>query len=288
MTRTLSHLALQCTTMALACSASLHATAQSAYTMTVLNKPAGVNVTEYLPISLDQAGVVRGGMQYATLPTFALPGQPCVVCAYMSKPVSWAATTAASITPVLGSRYLFPLLSNDKGTLVGSYNKATTKPVFIYTSDVFPMSIHDTYLGTNLSQTMAMRKGSTDTLAPITRTGLPKRVFTASAMNSLDWVVGVDVGTVTRGMATTWRDGVITDLAIGTYNASGALGINDSGVVAGYVERNQPPPNENGMSPTTLPAVWANGQLSWVGDDTLAGYKAVAINNAGEALLSNG
>lgn len=267
---------------------SLAATAQSAYTLTVLSKPAGANDWEYLPVSLDAQGVVRGGMQYAALPTFAAPGQACIICADLAKPVSWPAGTGASVAATVGSKYLMPFVSNDKGTLVGSYSKSYFKPQFLYSSNLSPALPVMTLAQAHFPSTMAMRQGTVDTPVPTARTGQASRVFLPAAMNNLDWVAGRDTATNLRDVAAVWRNGAVTQLDLGGFNESGARGINDAGMVVGYVARDQPPPNANGIAPDYFPAVWTNDRLSWVGDESLKTVQALGVNKAGQALLTNG
>lgn len=267
---------------------SLTAAAQSAYTLTVLNRPAGANDWEYQPVSLDAQGVVRGGIQYAALPTFAAPGQACIICADLAKPVSWAAGTGANVAATIGSKYLMPFVSNDKGSLVGSYSKSYFKPQFLYTSNLSPALPVMTLAKVNFPTTMALRQGTVDTPVPTTRTGQANRVFLPAAMNNLDWVAGRDTASNLRDVAAVWRHGAVTQLDLGSFNESGARAINDAGLVVGYVARDQPPPNANGVAPDYFPAVWTNDRLSWVGDESLRTVQALGVNKAGQALLTNG
>lgn len=279
--------------LAVLCTWPLAASAQTAYSLTVLSKPSGADKDKFVPVHLDNQGNVRGGMQYVSGYTLGTPGQACTLCpVYLAKPVTWAAGNAASATPAVGSPYLFPFVANDKGTLVGASYKKGIPAVTFYADNRFPFTLLETLPGvpalSGLPQTMAMRKGSTDTPAPKPG-GNAAALFMANAMNNLDWVVGRSSTSslTSRNSAAIWRNGAVSLLDAGSYNASDALDVNESGIVAGYVERDQPPPNENGIRPDVLPAVWTDGHLSWVGDNTLIDYRAAAVNDAGQVLVVN-
>jgi len=99
----------------------VQAQAQSAYTMTVLNKPSGA--TSFVPTSIDQSGVVRGGMYYSAGFLFTNGGiGSCWICPqYLPRDVSWPASTGTSVAATTGTSGFFSVASNNKGTMVGGY-----------------------------------------------------------------------------------------------------------------------------------------------------------------------
>ena len=100
------------------------AMAQSAYTMTVLGKPSGA--FSFAPTTLDDQGLVRGGMYYASGVKFvAVYPFGAFVKAYLYQAVSWSGTTATA-TAALGGKYLFPnLTNNNSGVQVGPYTQTS-------------------------------------------------------------------------------------------------------------------------------------------------------------------
>lgn len=272
------------------------AMAQSAYTLTTLGKPSGAY--SFVPTTLDDQGVVRGGMFYrsgykfvATYPYFGfLP-------AYLYRAVSWNGVTATAAT-TLGGKYLFPRLTNNSGVQVGPFNK-TSELGSLMQPEVFPSAAAtfqggSVYAPTVGSATM-LRQGSTDTdLSALlakslgtSNTSSFKSTFTANGMNNVGAIAGFFSRPVSASGEVTfvktplvYRNGSYSTLDVGTYGNFNVLDINDAGTVVGQVTRYR-----EGSGYQSVPVLWVNQQLAAVGDDSLVGHEPLSINNAGQVLM---
>lgn len=272
------------------------ALAQSAYSITVLGKPSGA--FSFAPMTLDDQGVVRGGMYYRSGLKFVIGGGAFgFLPAYLTQAVSWSGTTATA-TATLGGKYLFPRLSNNNGLQVGPYSKATelqnTLMPEVYPSSAATFqgaSVHAPSVG---SATM-LRQGSTDTdlTALLTKslgasnTSSAKSIFAAKGMNNAGAIAGFFSRPVSANGEVTfvktplvYFNGNYTTLDTGPYQNVNPLDINDAGTVLGQVTR-----YTDSTGYQSLPVLWVNQQLVAVGGDSLANHEPLGINNAGQVLL---
>jgi probable HAF family extracellular repeat protein len=269
------------------------ALAQSAYSVTVLAKPSGA--FSFAPMTLDDQGLVRGGMYYRSGLKFVGGfGAFGFLPAYLTQAVSWSGT-AATATATLGGKYLFPRLSNNSGQQVGPFNKATETentllPEVFPSSDFRGAAVRAPYTGAT-----TLRQGSTDTdlTALLTKrlgasnTSIAKSTFVAKGMNNAGAIAGFfDRPVSVSGEVTFVRtplvylNGNYTTLDSGPYRNVNPLDINDAGTVLGLITRYS---DIGGYQ--TLPVLWVNQQLAAVGDDSLANHDPLGINNAGQVLL---
>jgi uncharacterized membrane protein len=272
------------------------ALAQSAYSLTVLGKPSGA--FSFAPTTLDDSGVVRGGMYYAAGLKFAIgAGAFGFLPAYLTQAVSWSGTTATA-SATLGGKYLFPRLSNNSGQQVGPFNKVSEFQNTLM-PEVYPSSAASfkgaSVNGPPTGTTTMLRQGSTDTdlTALLTKrlgasnTLSAKTAFAARGMNHAGAVAGTFYRPVSaNGEVTTVNtplvvlNGNYTALDTGPYQNVNPLDINDAGTVLGQVTRYS---DAGGYQ--TLPVLWVNQRLSAVGDDSLVRHEPLGINNAGQVLL---
>ncbi|RZI85607.1 MAG: hypothetical protein EOP38_04350 [Rubrivivax sp.] len=272
--------------------------AQSAYTMTVLSKPSGAS--SFAPTTLDNLGVVHGGMNYAAGLISGRPLCRLFCTGYLYRAVSWGNASTSSVGATVEGKFLFPLASNDKGTQVGPYSTVMEKEIELPVA-TYPAGNYDDLAARRASnlrtyaKTTSMRRGTTDTnIVSIMEAALGKSntsqfpsEFNAQGLNNSDVAVGIY--TVTKatadGLSTEYtftsrpvvfRNNAVSLLPLGAYAKARPLGINDAGTIAGVISRAVDP----GFF-KNLPALWVNDQLSVVGDDSLANFVPVSINSAG-------
>lgn len=284
-------------------SASLPALSQSAYTLSTLSKPSGA--TNFAPSTLDNLGVVRGGMYYAA-GVVSGRGFTCILfcTGHLYRAVSWSQAPTALASATVGGKFLFPLVSNDKGTMVGPSSKAMevqqglTPPTYPSADGGYTLmgSLTNTYVR---AKTTLLRQGSTDTdvvakIAPVlgaSNTTQFSSLFIAKGMNNSDAMVGLydrPIATFEGGgttyesesTAVVYRNGTVSRLDLGGYPRVLPADINDAGTVAGQVQ------GELDGRLKRWPALWVNERLSVVADNTLIDHAPVSINNAGQVLLS--
>jgi hypothetical protein len=294
---------LRPTTLAALLAASLTAgfstacLAQSAYTMTVLGKPSGAY--SFVPTTLDDQGVVRGAMYYASGVKLVLFPAFGFLPTYLYQAVSWSGTTPTA-PATLGGKYLFPKLSNNSGWQVGPFNK-TSELGSLVSPEIFPSSGDpfrgaDVFAPGSVGSTTMLRKGSVDTdlsallaksLGTSSASGF-KSMFSAKGMNNAGAIVGVfnrpvtlsdgAIGSVSTPLV--FSNGTYTPLEVGPYKSLSPVDINDAGTVVGTVLRDDPSAGYQ-----TLPALWVNQRLTTVGDVSLVRHTPLSINNAGQVLL---
>jgi len=275
--------------------ASPAAQAQSAYTLTVLGKPSGA--FSFAPTTLDDQGVVRGGMYYASgykfVPTIPFGFLP----AYLFQAVSWSGATATA-SATLGGKYLFPRLSNNSGQQVGPYSKVTEFQNTLL-PEFYPTSASSfrgaAVYGPTVGSTTMLRQGSTDTdLAAVlakslgnSNTSSQKSSFTARGINNAGAIAGRFIRPVSANGEVSYvatslvvLNGSYTVLDNGPYQGVNPLDINDSGTVLGQVTR-----YTDATGYQSLPVLWVNQRLAAVGPDKLVNHEPLGINNAGQVLL---
>jgi hypothetical protein len=207
------------------------ALAQSAYSITVLGKPSGA--FSFAPTTLDDQGVVRGGMYSAAGLKFVVgAGAFGFLPAYLTQAVSWSgatATTTATTAATLGGKYPFPRLSNNSGLQLGPYSKATEFQNTLM-PEVYPSSAA-TFQGANVYASLV---GSTALLTKrlgASNTSSAKSMFVAKGMNNAGAIAGLFIRPVSvSGEVTNVKTPLV--LLNGHYTT---LDINDTGTVLGQV-----------------------------------------------------
>lgn len=281
---------------ALLLAASIPAKAQSAYTMTVLNKPSGA--VSFVPTSIDQNGVVRGGMYYSAGFLFTNGGiGSCWICPqYLPRDVSWPASTGTSVAATTGTSGFFSVASNNKGTMVGGYEPGSKSfgqgalgelGVRIpNTSWKLLRSVTNVYSGIKRNGTVTPLALPPES-ATSTYYGFS---YTLTGLNNNDVLLGNKTGSSTDnpGRAYTWADGQYTQLDTSVAQPGESIvadAINDSGVVVGHVMTVQSmstPPSPD----SHYPVIWnGGGAARRMGGNELAGFIPVAINTPGQVLL---
>ena len=270
------------------------ATAQTAYTVTILAPPA--DAVAYFPSLLDKQGGVVGGMFYKGPTQLSVPlWGGCLWCpTYQVRPVSWSAEASASVVAVLGKPNLFPLASNDKGTLLGPYRSKFSQVPPYFPPTGWPTG--DAQTGWDLgliSLDTATRQGRVDKVVAQELHGKGKPLK-ANGLNNRDWLLGVTTRPPFPGVsyalyvADVVRGGVASLLELGDFQGSSASGINDAGMVVGAVDKHSPDTGNGSNFLYSRPAIWVNDQLTWVGDESLQYMDATNVNASGQVLLNGG
>jgi len=252
--------------------------AQSAYTMTVLSKPANVDPVYYAPREIDDKGVVRGvSFERAG---YTLNFSYRVLYTYSPRPVTWAASTSAAVAPTLGGKKFLPAFSNGQDMIVGeiiSRSFAINGVLPLYDEPRF-----SGYLGAG-----AVRQGAVDTPFPTD----PKFVPTAIS-NS-----GLIVGTISPlppavgSKPAQWRQGVVSTLETIDQAYASPTSVNDAGIIVGNLGKVVLGPPDALGTPSktyvTRPVMWTNGRLTELAVPAEMGVSAEAqhINNVGQVLI---
>jgi uncharacterized membrane protein len=255
-------------TLAIVLLAAAHgaAQAQSSYTLTVLQAP---NTKPIYPSSIDAQNRVLGSAEYITgyglLPSFGWDplGAPIFGWLYSSFAVRWPASTAASMAPAkLTGSQAGPLQAASAdgnlivaATLLQVYNTATGKKL----AALFPPRLASTATEVNVPLMVGISNGGTATL----NYSLAALGYTPAPEEER------------AGLWSTSTNGQI--LPFGGYVGARAVSVNGQGQVAGAVY-------EQGL-PTLRAAIWTNGALNVIDHTPGRGSAALAVNQAGQALL---
>jgi hypothetical protein len=253
------------------------ANAQSGYTMTVLSKPSNTDAVHYIPRQIDDLGVVRGvSYQRAGI---ALSDLLRVVGTWTPQTASWAASTAASVTPTLGAKNFRPLWSNQQGTIIG---QIPPKPLAL--EQLYPL--YDSvqflsYYGTGL-----IRQGNVDTPFPA------GSGFTPTGLNNAGLIIGTaaDAANGGRYYPAQLLNGALTALEQGDFPSVTPVALNDRGVIIGRGLKDVLVTSANGIQstePTTRPLMWVNGRVSELNVSAALGPQVAPylINNAGQVVI---
>lgn len=258
--------------------------AQSAYTMTVLSKPSNADPIFYAPRQIDDKGIVRGVSYERAGLTLSFSYQ--WLYTYSPRPVTWGASTGATVTPTLGGKKFLPAFANVQDTIVGeiiSRNIATNGLLPLYDKPNF-----SGYQGAG-----AVRQGAVDTPLPTA----PR--FVPSAMNNSGLIVGMSLTSTVGNNSSKpaqWLKGVVSTLESDEKALAQPKAVNDAGVIAGDLSRVVFGPPDVLGTPTqtyvTRPVMWTNGRPTELEVPLSMGDTArvLSINNAGQVLIwtSNG
>ena len=263
--------------------------AQSAYTLSVLNKPSGSDLA--VPISMDNQGTVRGGMFYVKRYEISYGEGGCpslflvVLCPrHGQREASWAATPNASVTGKAGLTGFFSHMGNDQGSQVGDWepdrsSRAFTTFLWPNPARIGPGSWLLEGLSRSATFNLLTSQGTQSTVSPIQGT-----FFLPRAMNNGDAVVG-STGRYGADGAAVWRQGVLTSLPVAFAGPAKANAINDAGVIVGASSASLVADPSTGRPPLR-PTRWLGDQPEFLGGPELSNLEAIAVNNAGQVLIA--
>ncbi|MFT3858587.1 MAG: hypothetical protein QM742_14170 [Aquabacterium sp.] len=276
-------------TIALACLGAMQASqAQSAYTLSVLAKPSGAG--SFLPTSLDNQGVVRGGMYQVNGYTPDTAATNCFLYCplYSVREAYWpAATSSGTVTGKAGVRDFFGLMGGGSGTQLGAVSSAKTLD--------YPTWVPHRWLPLPVTQAGDFHPRPTHVLVP---GGTPQALFPEGpaplsilGANDAGTLVGargaINAQGVPYSIPVVWRQGARTDLPViqqAPQMSALALDVNESGVIVGATT-DWVPSTSGGFNSAYRPTLWTDGQPTYLGGQEMAELMALAINESGQVMI---
>jgi uncharacterized membrane protein len=267
--------------------ASASAQAQSSYTLSVLSKPSSHKTAA--PVVLDAAGNAYGAGSYYVRTVYQFDQVPsCWICAvYSQQEVKWPASTASTVSGILGLKDFLPLaVSADGSILAGvagleSLGNNGNRFVAPIGSEGRP----DTQ-GSYTDKTGVKRNGVLSTVpAPEGYTG-----FTFNGMNNAGVIAGNNYPLNQVGVrgpdAMVWEQGTYTFMdepPRSLIDLQTPAAINDRQQVAVNVSSSRASDLALRKSTVTLWSAREGTRQTALGG--LTGVKAVGINQAGQVLI---
>jgi uncharacterized membrane protein len=261
--------------------------AQSTYTLSVLSKPSSHKTAA--PLVLDAAGNAYGAGSYYVKTVYQFDQFPsCWVCAvYSQQEVKWPASTASTVSGILGLKDFLPLtVSADGNILAGVAGlESLGNDGNRFVAPIWSNGRPDTQ-GTYADKTGVKRNGVLSTVpAPEGYSG-----FTLKGMNNAGAIVGNNYPLNQVGVrgpdAMVWEQGTYTFMdepPRGLVDMQTPVAINDRQQVAVSVSSNRANDPALRQRTVTLWSAREGTRQTMLGG--LTGVEAVGINQAGQVLI---